>query len=503
MKRGIALVIPWNTRPWLRTFFGESVTVILIVVFLLFTASKMIESPAYLAALAMLVTAISIMIIDLRTALFLFLIFLFSYEEFNLSSTAAFKQLGSTTSVVAVQVFGLTLMDVSIAVFVLALAIREMYESRKRGYWKILPLDLYFLPLLVLWLFAAITGLFHFLKWSNYTWELKDLGYVVAFYFLASRIFRRPRDYTRIVIMFLVIIFSKSIFFIIRYNMGGGLFSGYEYRRLFMGSDIPFVAMGLLIWVGTYFIYRTDSRRLRFAMLALTGYFTVLVVASLGRATMVLSSVTLIVIFVLFRKEVGIRTVITALVFLVSGILVFYNFILSEGNRELIAYVLQSSFNWFDAVVLYSDMSIGQRVLSAINIWETLSREGAWLWGLGWGAPWYEIAIKHPLDMSSFGLMEQFTGVHTSAHFDPVHFLLKVGILGVLVIYGTFFRFWRKGILLVKQQVKRIDTWTVLAYFIMFSVIMFNFMYYTRLKFLMGLTFAAFAVYDARTPRHA
>ncbi|NOY07068.1 MAG: hypothetical protein GXO82_10660 [Chlorobi bacterium] len=394
-------------------------------------------------------------------------------------------------------------MDVSIAVFLVALLIRELFESRERGHWKILPLDVYFVPLLLLYVFAAINGLFNYLKPGNYTWELKDLGYIVAFYFLASRVFRKPGDYTKIVVMFLVIIFAKSIFFIIRYSMGGGLFSGYEYRRLFMGSDIPFMAMALLIWVGAYFVFKFESRRLRFIILAIVGYFTVLVIASLGRATIVLSAVTLVVIFALFRKEVGMKTVFTALAFLTLGVFVFYNFILSAGNRELISYVLQSAFNWFDAVVLYSDMSIGQRVLAAINIWETLSREGALLWGLGWGAPWYELAIKHPLDMSSFGLMEQYTGVHTSAHFDPVHFLLKVGILGLVVIYGTFLRFWRKGILLIKQQKSRIDTWTVLAFFVMFSVVMFNFMYYTRLKFLIGLSFAAFAVYDSLKERHA
>ncbi len=499
-KRGVVLLNRW---PWLRAAVGEGFTVILISVFLVLTASRMVESTAYLAAFAMLVAAISLVIIDLRSALFLFLVFLFSYEEFNLSSTEAFKQLGSTTSVVAVQVFGLTLMDVAIAVFLLALVIRELFESRERGYWKILPLDVYFLPLLILYIFAAINGLFHYLKPGNYTWELKDVGYVVAFYFLASRVFRKPGDYSRIAVMCLVVIFTKSIFFIVRYSLGGGLFSGYEYRRLFMGSDIPFMAMALLIWVGMYFVYKSESHRLRFAMLAIIGYFTVLVIASLGRATIVLSTVTLVAIFLLFRKEVGIKTVLTALGFLVLGGLVFYNFILSEGNRALISYVMQSAFNWFDAVVLYSDMSIGQRVLSAINIWETLSREGALWWGLGWGAPWYELVIKHPLDMSSFGLMEQYTGVHTAAHFDPVHFLLKVGILGVVVIYGTFLRFWWKGISLIKQQVSRIDTWTVLAFFVMFSVIMFNFMYYTRLKFLIGLSFAAFAVYDAHRERHA
>ena len=139
-------------------------------------------------------------------------------------------------------------------------------------------------------------------------------------------------------------------------------------------------------------------------------------------------------------------------------------------------------------------MSIGQRILEAINIWATLDQQGMQLLGLGWGAAWREVAIHHPMDIGAFSLVEQMKGVHTSAHLDPIHYLLKIGVLGVIVIYAAMFNIWRKAVVLFRASSDEKLRFALLGCIFMGTMFLLNNVYFSRLQFLLGLAFAGIAV---------
>jgi hypothetical protein len=175
------------------------------------------------------------------------------------------------------------------------------------------------------------------------------------------------------------------------------------------------------------------------------------------------------------------------------GGVVFYLTVLTPVQRELVGYLLGSAFNWFGAVAVAGDMSIGQRVLEIINVGETLSRSGAWLWGLGWGAPWSEIAVHHPFDKGSFPIQEQLTGVHTTAHLDFVYFVLKVGIIGAALIYSGLLRFCLAAFRLAKAETGKLPKLALIGILVFLIVVIPNYVYFVKLKCLMGIAFGCIA----------
>lgn len=66
--------------------------------------------------------------------------------------------------------------------------------------------------------------------------------------------------------------------------------------------------------------------------------------------------------------------------------LFFYFYIIDDENRELISYTISTAFLWVEAIRLYNDLSIGQRILEMINIRTTLVKDGTILRGNGWGS---------------------------------------------------------------------------------------------------------------------
>jgi hypothetical protein len=187
-----------------------------------------------------------------------------------------------------------------------------------------------------------------------------------------------------------------------------------------------------------------------------------------------------------------------------------YTFFLPEGLREAIAYAMTVAFNWVDALKLYGDLSFGTRLLEVINVWAVLQREGALLWGLGWGAPWSEIAIHLPFDGGAFDIEEQYSGIHVQTHIDMITFMLKVGIIGTLIIYWSLLRFCVAAVRLYRGLASPAEQWTLMALILMLLIFLPNFLYFIRLKYLLGFALAGAAVFfihdgapDARASRIA
>ncbi len=475
---------------------GAAVVLLVLVVcgLMLAAGAKLTTSPAAAAAALVVGVAAAVMLHDMRLALFAFAVFLFGYEEFDLSSTEAFFSEQNST-VLGVRILGVSLMDFLSALLLVPVLVREWSIARRTGRVRVFDADLLLVPIVLLWVYGAVLGLFHTRTMSTYTWELRDLGHVVVFYIIFSRTFARRSD----VLVFLAVgaatFLLKNGVFIARWMRGGGLdVTGGEYSRILLGSDLTLTAFFLCVTVAAQLVVRPMPRAARVGLALLAMYLTIMLMAGLGRLTYLLTAGGLVMIFVLNRRQVRTRTIVATVGVGLIAAWTFFTYALDEGSSRMITYALSSAFSWKDAIALYGDLSIGARVLEAINIWSTLSAKGAVLWGLGWGAPWQEY-ILHPFDIGSFDIMDQIRGVHVNAHVDAVQFMLKLGVVGTVLLYATFVRIWRRGVRVYHATTGSLDRLTLLAVLTLIVVIVPNFIYFIRLKFLLGFAIAAVALF--------
>jgi drug/metabolite transporter (DMT)-like permease len=94
------------------------------------------------------------------------------------------------------------------------------------------------------------------------------------------------------------------------------------------------------------------------------------------------------------------------------------------------------------------------------------------------------------LDKGAFPLVEQMTGVHTSAHIDATQFLLKLGLPVMLLLYASFFNIFRKGIRSLHDAVSLEDKWALLGCTLMLVIFGLNFIYFERLSLFLGFAIA-------------
>ncbi|MCZ7558267.1 MAG: hypothetical protein M5R41_17865 [Bacteroidia bacterium] len=469
--------------------------VVLTVIILTGMGETLLSSPAHFAGLLVAAAAAVLAIANYRLALLLFTAFLFAYEEFNLVSQEAFVEENISNTVLAVKVLGFALMDVLSLLLLIPVLLREWRWSVAHGRVRILRADTWLLPLILVWVFGMMTGWFSMMSFSAYTWDLRMLGHVLVFYYIYSRTFTERRDYTAAIVLGAVVFVLKQSVFLWRYVAGTGLDMG-GIRRVLLGSDLPLTAVFLCLSVAAYFIYRHETGWKRPAALAFSIYFTVMLIAGLGKLTYLQATYSLLMIFLLHRGEISMKSVGKVVLTAGAASLLVYMVLLPPGVRETVSYALSSAFNWVDALKLYGDLSFGTRLLEIINVWAVLQRESAVLWGLGWGAPWSEIAVHMPFDGGAFAVEEQYSGVHVQTHIDAITIMLKVGIFGALIIYATMLRFWTASL----RQYRRIESpaerWTLMALLLLLVIVIPNFLYFIRLKYLLGFALAGAAAFS-------
>lgn len=472
-------------------------TVLLSLLVLLALGEKMSASPAYAMSVAVMLGAVILMIIDLRLALLLFVGFLFAYEEFNLTSEEAFVEKNIENTVIAVTLFGVSLMDLVSVVLLVPVLLREWRFAMETGRWRWFRADLFVLPLLAVWIWGMIPGIMNMHSISDFTWDIRILAHVVVFYFIFSRGFETRREILLALLIGGGVFLAKQTLFLYRFVSGGGLETE-VYRRIMLGSDLPLTALALGCTIAALLIFRrsrNDDRRVM--LLLLTAYFIVMLIAGLGKLTYIQAVYSLVMIWILHRRQIRLRTVLGIVAAgVVSGIFVFA-VIVPPAIRDTVLYALTYAFNWWDALRLYGDLSYGTRLLEIINIWDQLVREGALLFGQGWGAAWRELTVHMPFDGGSFSVEEQYSGVHIQAHIDAITFMLKVGIVGTLIIYGSFFRYWLTGIRLYRMSMPPWQRWTLMALLLMIVIIAPNYLYFIRLKYLLGFALAGITIFAA------
>ncbi|MDT8322502.1 MAG: hypothetical protein RRA94_00210 [Bacteroidota bacterium] len=498
-----AMNISTTLGPLLRHPLAWSAGVVAFTaIFLVVTGDKLATSPAYALSMAVMLGAVVLMLIDFRVALLLFVAFLFAYEEFNLTSQEAFVDKSIANTVLAVKVFGFALMDVLSIVLLIPVLLREWRHMLEHGRWRWLRGDLFLLPLILVWLYGMIPGIVHMRSFSDYTWDLRMLAHVLIFYFIFSRTFSARRDIVLALLVGAGVFVLKHGLFFYRYLTGGGLQTG-VYHRVLLGSDLPLTALALALTLASLLIFRRHFAAgntlplLRPALLLLAVYFVVMLIAGLGKLTYLQAIYSLALIAVLHRRDIRPRTVL-AVVGLSAGaaMLVFFT-VLSAESRNAILYALTSAFNWWDALKLYGDLSFGTRLLEIINVWDQLTREGGLLLGQGWGAAWRETAVHMPFDGGAFSVEEQHSGIHVQTHIDAITFLLKVGIVGTIAIYASMLRFGLEGLRMYRATRESWHRWALMALVLMIIIFVPNYLYFIRLKYLLGFAFAGITIFMA------
>ncbi len=482
---------------------GYVATVVVTSLLLVLTGDRLTSSPAQLAGVLVALAAVVLAAVNYRLALLLFTAFLFAYEEFNLASQEAFVEENITNTVLAVKLFGFALMDVMSLLLLLPVLVREWRRAIEHGSVRFLPADRWMLPLLLVWVFGMLTGWFTKMSFSAYTWDLRMLGHVLVFYVIYSRTFTQRRDYTIAILIGAGVFIVKQSAFLWRYVSGAGLDMG-GITRVLLGSDLPLTALFLCLSVASYILFRQERDWKRQLALGMSVYFTIMLIAGLGKLTYLQASYSLVMIYILHRRDISSKSVLKLLGAAGAAAVLVYMVLLPPGVRETVAYALGSAFNWVDAVKLYGDLSFGTRLLEIINVWAVLQREGAVLWGLGWGAPWSEIAVHMPFDGGAFAVEEQYTGIHVQTHIDAITFMLKVGIAGTLIVYWSLLRFWAASLQMYRKLPSATEKWTLMALMLMLVIFVPNFLYFIRLKYLVGFALAGAAVFSMNNgTRHA
>jgi hypothetical protein len=380
-----------------RPAVQQGLLVIVLSLFLMAFGEYVLESPRYFVAVTAIIAAVLLILINLRLAVTLYIVFLAAYEEYVLSSTEAFMTEGIKGSILAVRIFGIGLLDFTLLAFLTPVLIKVWHEIRSEKASLLRKEDRYLFPIIAIWLYGMLLGYFYMQSMSVFAADVRDLGYIIVFYFIISRVFSSVRDYSTAISLLLITVLLKTSVFVWRYLTGGGVSYGYDYLRPLLGSDTALVGLLLAMIIGYMFLKYHSPLHHKMILLGLIGYTTIILIAGLTRSTYVLTSFAIVLLFYLFRDRLKASTYIVALSVVLSGGLIFYFGILSDSNREIISYLLGSAFNWVEAIKLYGDLSMGQRILEVINIWETLSREGMVLLGLGWGSEWRSTKVRFRL----------------------------------------------------------------------------------------------------------
>lgn len=475
---------------WDRVFHsasGELGVIVLSTTLLSLLLPVFLAHPLFAIGGLGLVVLVPTVLLRPRVAFFLAIAGLVLMEEFDLSSSEAFFEAGINNSLLALRVFGVSFMDILTLLFLLPVLVREWDQWYRTGRLRALPTDRFFLPMLLVYLMGAFQGWFTKLSFSHFTWEARDILYILAWYIVASRTLKGGKDVRTLILLVLSVFSVKSLLFVYRALMGQGLFYGYDYYRVALGSDVPMMALPFVASLVALVILRARPWWQRGLLALFALWWTVLLLASLGRSAYLLTALSLVVTVVAFRRDIRPKHLALGAGGLLVGGSIFYWGILGPVHRELVSYVLGSAFNWVDALSVYGDLSIGQRVMEAINISETLNRAQAWILGMGWGSSWTELVIKHPIDKGSFPLEEQLSGIHTSAHIDALYFLMKVGVLGTLVLYGSYLRFFRRILRHLTRETDVAARLVSLVLLVFLVMVVPNYVYFVKLKCLLGV----------------
>ncbi|MDH7515080.1 MAG: hypothetical protein QHI48_04290 [Bacteroidota bacterium] len=480
---------------------AEIAMVILLWLLCILFTPAVIEHPLYAAAFAALVLMGWLLLVHPKTALFAAVGGIVLVEEFNLAGTEAFFQSGIGSSVLALRVFGVNIVDALTLMFLVPALVRAWTDWYRYGKSPFRPMDAFFLPIVAVYIFGAVQGLFHALTPKHYAWEAREILTILSWYFVASRTLTARRDVVILVAVLLGVFHLKSLLFAWRVLAGKGLFYGFDFYRPALGSDVSMTAVPLIAAFAATVLVRQAPRWFRPLMMCLLAYWSVWLIGSLGRSVYLTTAVALLILFLAVRKEARPKDILQPLAAAAAGAAAFAFLALTEANRALVSTMLSTAFNWVDAILVYQDLSMAQRVMEFLNISETLSRAGAWLWGFGWGAPWSEIVVHHPIDVASFEYMEAVRGVHTSAHIDALYYLLKVGIIGTLVLYAAYARFVVAAVREFRRPAPPADRVALAAMIGAFVVFLPNFVYFVKLKLILGILFGCLSCIRAAEAR--
>jgi len=258
------------------------------------------------------------------------------------------------------------------------------------------------------------------------------LWFIIPFYFLATQLFKEPRNIRRFVWMYLLS-FLIVIFYTIYNHSSYGFdeptshwvmtpfFNDHTSYGALLAMFLPF-ALG-------FSLDKKLSKMQRWLSFALFIIYAVAIVLSHSRAAWV-SLVVALVIFLILKMKINYKIVVAALV-LVTGVYMLYRFEIFmklEKNRQ------DSSKDYMEHIQSISNISTDASNLERINRWSCAIRMFEEKPVFGWGPGTYQF------NYAPFQLSQEKTTISTNAgdrgnaHSEYIGPLAEMGVMGIISV---------------------------------------------------------------------
>lgn len=328
-------------------------------------------------------------------------------------------------------------------------------------------------------LLGAILSPFYWKSFIEFTREFRNMLYISIGYYFISDIIKTKSQVNEIVKFFLFAESIRLIFAFYDFINGFGIeFQGAIIRYTLL-SDSFMIFIYFVILTTYYNFIGINFQNLFYFPFYLFSIFSIIYLG--GKASWIL--LFLCVIILLFTQSRKISKYFISLIMVIIPLIVIIREFITSDVKFILGNLLNNIFD-LKNINNINDLSTLGRLFEIINVSTFLWIKKSFLWGLGWGAQWYEIAIRHPLDLGSFPEEELFSGWHTLVHLDPLYLILKIGIIGTLLFYLIFYEIIKEGFRIVKSNSDNYIKYIIISILLSIFLIIVN-----------GLTFSVTTVF--------
>lgn len=272
-------------------------------------------------------------------------------------------------------------------------------------------------------------------------YEGKIFFYIIIGFFLTTQIVKDRVLFDRTFQLVLALIFFSTLVGLFHFVRGEGFPYGPFLKTLVSGE-----AMLAFIPIGCYFawlILGAFGGRKTMALLPMALVPLFLMMAGIAKEMLIYLGIALLII--LFARRARARLSRIAFALFVIAIAIGVLQILSSQWIKHVNYLLVRP-------ILYGEEasgSLSSRLLEIRNIWANLIERDSPIQGLGFGVYW-RVIYPFSSELHSYPPSDP-TGYHKNAHLFMAHFLLKFGLLGVLLYASFIWILLKKGLALCKR----------------------------------------------------
>lgn len=285
--------------------------------------------------------------------------------------------------------------------------------------------------ILIVW---SIIGLGFGNQKNNILTDFKNLAIFIIPYFFIRINLEKPIEIYQGFRIFFLTLASKTIVTFFIYLAGFAIVTN-DKILVRQTSDVVFYIFLFLFSIAAIYNKKNTKNFIFFAFIALVSLFCLIL--SFGREAWFWSLGSIILLLIIVDKEIKINMkkyflAITTITILI--IIIIFPTAPSIFWKNVTTFSIRTK-------IVNGDYSGTVRAIEWINIINKLKDNYALLWGLGIGATWTD--NYHPLpfkrDLTSFPINET---EHRYTHMAQSKFLLKLGVLGSLFLWGSLLTAW-------------------------------------------------------------